>query len=295
MGPVQDEGSPPCRPWLVGSLVAGTFLILIGLTNLFAAVGIAKVFRRCAAATSTKPSSNGNLEQRGFLGGLLAKVMRRVSAVAPYPVGLLMGLVSTRPPGRATGAGRGNGGVHAALVRHHGAACTVRGRDEPVRCARRIFMSRAYGWAFLPVRKVYYNLTVTVLSVVVAWSSASSCLPARGRPPRHRVGSARCDRIGEPGVRRVHDCRIVRRGLVDRPGGVAPRQVEKRAAGFRLAFGARQCRRDGGHGRLAAQRQQRVLDHFWQRGVDPVLTTRHVLSRQVEAHRLISGWINDEA
>jgi high-affinity nickel-transport protein len=30
-------------------------------------------------------------------------------------------------------------------------------------------MSRAYGWAFLkPVRKVYYNLTVTVLSVVVA-------------------------------------------------------------------------------------------------------------------------------
>jgi high-affinity nickel-transport protein len=32
-----------------------------------------------------------------------------------------------------------------------------------------IFMSRAYGWAFLkPVRKVYYNLTVTVLSVAVA-------------------------------------------------------------------------------------------------------------------------------
>src|SRR5437764_6066653 len=32
-----------------------------------------------------------------------------------------------------------------------------------------IFMSRAYGWAFLqPVRKVYYNLTVTVLSVIIA-------------------------------------------------------------------------------------------------------------------------------
>jgi high-affinity nickel-transport protein len=32
-----------------------------------------------------------------------------------------------------------------------------------------IFMARAYGWAFLkPVRKVFYNLTVTVLSVVVA-------------------------------------------------------------------------------------------------------------------------------
>lgn len=32
-----------------------------------------------------------------------------------------------------------------------------------------VFMSRAYGWAFLkPIRKVFYNLTVTVLSVVVA-------------------------------------------------------------------------------------------------------------------------------
>ena len=32
-----------------------------------------------------------------------------------------------------------------------------------------IFMARAYGWAFLkPVRKVFYNLTVTVLSVIVA-------------------------------------------------------------------------------------------------------------------------------
>ena len=32
-----------------------------------------------------------------------------------------------------------------------------------------VFMARAYGWAFLrPVRKVYYNLTITVLSVVVA-------------------------------------------------------------------------------------------------------------------------------
>ena len=32
-----------------------------------------------------------------------------------------------------------------------------------------ILMSRAYGWAFLqPVRKVYYNLTVTVLSVIIA-------------------------------------------------------------------------------------------------------------------------------
>ena len=39
-------------------------------------------------------------------------------------------------------------------------------------------------------------------------------------------------------------------------------------------------------GRLAAQRQQRVLDHLRQRGMDPVLTPGHVLAGQAEAHRL---------
>src|SRR3954470_2378254 len=46
VGPVQDEGSPMLQTLgLIGSVVAGTFLILIGLTNLFAVVGIAKVLR----------------------------------------------------------------------------------------------------------------------------------------------------------------------------------------------------------------------------------------------------------
>src|ERR1043166_2925308 len=47
VGPVQDEGSPLLQTLgLVGSLVAGTVLILIGLSDLLAAVGIAKVLRR---------------------------------------------------------------------------------------------------------------------------------------------------------------------------------------------------------------------------------------------------------
>ena len=52
---------------LVGSLVAGTFLILIGLTNLFAVVGIAKVFRRMRSGDFDEAELERQLENRGFL------------------------------------------------------------------------------------------------------------------------------------------------------------------------------------------------------------------------------------
>src|SRR5258705_2566812 len=94
VGPVQDEGSPMLQTLgLIGSVVAGTFLILIGLTNLFAVVGIAKVFRRMRSCDFDEAELEHHLEQRGFLARLLAKVMRRVSKPWHlYPVGLLMGL-----------------------------------------------------------------------------------------------------------------------------------------------------------------------------------------------------------
>ena len=140
VGPVQDEGSPLLQTLgLVGSLVAGTFLILIGLTNLFAAVGIAKVFRRMRSGDFDEAELERQLEQRGFL----ARLLRQGDAPGEQAVAPLPGRAAHGPgvrhghAGGAAGAGRGNGGVHAALVRHHGAACAVRGRDEPVRCARR--------------------------------------------------------------------------------------------------------------------------------------------------------------
>src|ERR1700755_410426 len=94
VGPVQDQGSPLLQTrGLVGSLVAGTFLILIGLSNLFAAVGIAKVFRKMRSGELDEAELERQLEQRGFLARLFARVMRRVSKPWHlYPVGLLMGL-----------------------------------------------------------------------------------------------------------------------------------------------------------------------------------------------------------
>jgi high-affinity nickel-transport protein len=172
VGPVQDEGSPLLQTLgLVGSIVAGTFLILIGLTNLFAVVGIAKVFRRMRSGDFDEAELEHHLEQRGFLARLLGKVMRRVSKPWHlYPVGLLMGLgfdTATQVALLVLAAGTAAFTLpwYAILVLPVLFAAGMSLFDA----LDGIFMSRAYGWAFLkPIRKVYYNLTVTVLSVVVA-------------------------------------------------------------------------------------------------------------------------------
>ncbi|MGV0742210.1 HoxN/HupN/NixA family nickel/cobalt transporter [Mycolicibacterium sp. XJ870] len=171
-GPVQDESSPMLQTLgLVGSVVAGTFLILIGLTNLFAAVGIAKVFRAMRSGELDEAELERQLQQRGFLARLLGRVMRRVSKPWHlYPVGFLMGLgfdTATQVALLVLAAGTAAFTLpwYAMLVLPVLFAAGMSLFDS----LDGIFMSRAYGWAFLkPVRKVYYNLTVTVLSVIVA-------------------------------------------------------------------------------------------------------------------------------
>nr|WP_090274600.1 HoxN/HupN/NixA family nickel/cobalt transporter [Mycolicibacterium komanii]CRL67534.1 high-affinity nickel-transporter, HoxN/HupN/NixA family [Mycolicibacterium komanii] len=172
VGPVQDENSPLLQTLgLVGSLVAGTFLILIGLSNLFAAVGIAKIFRRMRSGDFDEAELERQLEQRGFLARLFATLMRRVNKPWHlYPVGLLMGLgfdTATQVALLVLAAGTAAFTLpwYAILVLPVLFAAGMSLFDA----ADGVLMTRAYGWAFLqPIRKVYYNLTVTMLSVVVA-------------------------------------------------------------------------------------------------------------------------------
>lgn len=172
VGPVQDENSPLLQTLgLVGSLVAGTFLILIGLSNLFAAVGIAKIFRRMRSGDFDEAELERQLEQRGFLARMFATLMRRVNKPWHlYPVGLLMGLgfdTATQVALLVLAAGTAAFTLpwYAILVLPVLFAAGMSLFDA----ADGVLMTRAYGWAFLqPIRKVYYNLTVTMLSVVVA-------------------------------------------------------------------------------------------------------------------------------
>jgi high-affinity nickel-transporter, HoxN/HupN/NixA family len=172
VGPVQDENSQLQQTLgLIGTIVAGVFLILIGLMNLFAVIGIARVFRKMRTGDLDEAELERQLHNRGFLARLLGRVMRRVSKPwHMYPVGLLMGLgfdTATQVALLVLAAGSAALTLpwYAILVLPVLFAAGMSVFDT----ADGIFMARAYGWAFLkPVRKVFYNLTVTVLSVVVA-------------------------------------------------------------------------------------------------------------------------------
>jgi high-affinity nickel-transport protein len=112
-----------------------------------------------------------HLHNRGFLARLLGRVTRRVSKPWHlYPVGLLMGLgfdTATQVAFLVLAAGTAAFTLpwYAILVLPVLFAAGMSLFDT----ADGVLMSRAYGWALLkPVRKVFYNLTVTLLSVAVA-------------------------------------------------------------------------------------------------------------------------------
>ncbi|WP_344689812.1 HoxN/HupN/NixA family nickel/cobalt transporter [Blastococcus jejuensis] len=171
-GVFQDENSQVGQTLgLIGTLVAGTFLVAIGLMNLGAAIGIARIFRRMRAGEFDEAELEHHLHNRGFLARLLGRVTRRVSkAWHLYPVGLLMGLgfdTATQVALLVLAAGSAAFVLpwYAILVLPVLFAAGMSLFDT----ADGVLMSRAYGWAFLkPIRKVFYNLTVTVLSVTVA-------------------------------------------------------------------------------------------------------------------------------
>jgi nickel/cobalt transporter (NiCoT) family protein len=171
-GVVQDENSGVGQTLaLVGTLVAGSFLVLIGLMNLTAAVGIGRVFRRMRTGEYDEAELERHLHNRGFLSRILGRVTRRVSRPWHlYPVGLLMGLgfdTATQVALLVLAAGSAAFVLpwYAILVLPVLFAAGMSLFDT----ADGVLMSRAYGWAFLkPIRKVFYNLTVTLLSVTVA-------------------------------------------------------------------------------------------------------------------------------
>jgi high-affinity nickel-transport protein len=171
-GVVQDENSQVAQTLgLIGTLVAGTFLVMIGLMNLGAAVGIARIFRRMRTGEFDEAELERHLHSRGFLTRVLGRVIRRVSKPWHlYPVGLLMGLgfdTATQVALLVLAAGSAAFVLpwYAILVLPVLFAAGMSLFDT----ADGILMSRAYGWAFLkPIRKVFYNLAVTLLSVTVA-------------------------------------------------------------------------------------------------------------------------------
>ncbi|WNB84723.1 HoxN/HupN/NixA family nickel/cobalt transporter [Cellulomonas sp. ATA003] len=180
VGPVADSGSALQQTLgTVGSIVAGTFLILIGLLNLGSVAGIVKIFREMRGAPLDEAELERHLNNRGLLARLLNRFTRRVAKPwHMYLVGLLMGLgFDTATQVALLVLAGGTAALtlpwYAILVLPVLFAAGMSLFDA----ADGILMARAYRWAFLaPVRKVYYNLTVTALSVIAALGIGATVL-----------------------------------------------------------------------------------------------------------------------
>ena len=156
---------------VVGTAVSGTFLYVIGIINLVVLVGIVKVFRRMRRGSYDERALDDQLNNRGLLNKILSGATRAVTKPwQMYVVGLLFGL------GFDTATEVGLlvlAGGAAAFALPWYAIMTL-----PILFAAGMslfdtvdgcFMNFAYGWAFSkPVRKIYYNITITGLSVAVA-------------------------------------------------------------------------------------------------------------------------------
>jgi high-affinity nickel-transport protein len=148
----------------IGASVSGTFLLLIGALNLLVLLQIVGVFRRMRRGTYDEENLERALSNQGFLSRfLLKRVGDRIDASwKMYPLGVLFGL------GFDTATEIALLAVAAGVATHHVPFLAV--ISLPLIFAAGAFMSHAYGWAFSsPVRKIYYNISVTSLSVAVAW------------------------------------------------------------------------------------------------------------------------------
>src|SRR5437588_1399631 len=156
---------------LIGTGVSGIFLLLIGILNLIILLDIIRLFRRMKAGQYDRDS----LEHDLVAGALLTRVFGRLFKLIThswqmYLVGFLFGLgFDTASEISFLAISAGAAAQHIPIYALISLPLIFAAGMSLMDTADGAFMSQAYSWAFSnPVRKVFYNLTVTALSVFVA-------------------------------------------------------------------------------------------------------------------------------
>jgi high-affinity nickel-transport protein len=171
-GQVRDQDSTLQQfTGVFGTSVSGLFLIALGLINLVSLVGILRVWSGMRSGEFDEEALEHQLDNRGLMNRILRPVMTAVRQPRHmYPVGFLFGLgfdTATEISLLVLAAGSAAVSVpwYAILVLPVLFAAGMSLLDS----IDGVFMNFAYGWAFArPVRKVYYNIVITGLSVAVA-------------------------------------------------------------------------------------------------------------------------------
>jgi len=156
---------------LIGTGVSGVFLLLIGILNLIILLDIVRLFRRMKDGEYDRNA----LEHELVAGGLLTRLFGRLFKLIRhswqmYLVGFLFGLgFDTASEISFLAISAGAAAQRIPLYALISLPLIFAAGMSLMDTADGAFMSQAYSWAFSnPVRRVFYNLTITALSVFVA-------------------------------------------------------------------------------------------------------------------------------
>ena len=163
---LKDVGS------LVGAGVSGLFLWLIGILNLLVLLDILKVWQQAKSGTHSHAHLEELLQRRGLINRLFGRRLKKLMDRSwhMYPLGLLFGLGFETASevgllAMTGGAAAGNlpiGAILSLPLLFAAGMCVMDTTDG-------VLMAKAYDWAFLnPLRKIFYNIATTSLSVAVA-------------------------------------------------------------------------------------------------------------------------------
>jgi nickel/cobalt transporter (NiCoT) family protein len=157
---------------LIGTGVSATFLLVIALIN---ALILISVYRAFTALRRGERVTDEALHDLLSGRGLLSRILRSVFAVITrswhmYPLGFLFGLgfdTASEVGLLGISAAQGSAGPPASSLLIFPALFTA--GMSLIDTTDGVLMVQTYGWAFIkPVRKLYYNLTMTLISIVVA-------------------------------------------------------------------------------------------------------------------------------
>ncbi|AKN17605.1 HoxN/HupN/NixA family nickel/cobalt transporter [Mycobacterium haemophilum] len=172
VGPVKDDSSALHHyTALIGTSISGVFLYLLAILNVLILIGMLRVLAQLRRGSYDEAELEQRLDNRGLINRFVGRWTTSISkSWHVYPVGLLFGLgfdTATEIAllvlaGTTAAAGLPWYAILCLPVLFTAGMCLLDTIDGS-------FMNFAYGWAFSnPVRKIYYNITITGLSVAVA-------------------------------------------------------------------------------------------------------------------------------
>jgi len=157
---------------LIGTSVSAFFLLIVAVANIFILVSVYRLFEAVKRGERfIDEDLNVLLSQRGVIGRMLRSVFAVISkSWHMYPLGILFGLgfdTATEIALLGISASQSADGMSMWSILVFPALFTA--GMSLVDATDSVLMVRAYGWAFVkPIRKLYYNMIITLVSVIVA-------------------------------------------------------------------------------------------------------------------------------